>query len=328
VNPVLRVRDLRVTFGSEPHPTPAVDGVSFDLYEGETFGVVGESGSGKSVTALSLLRLIDEPGRIDPGSVIEYGGRNLMALPPGALRAIRGAEIAMVFQEPSTSLNPVLRIGRQIVETLQAHRSVTRRSARARAIELLDLVGLPEPEVQVDAYPHELSGGMQQRAMLAMALSCEPTILIADEPTTALDVTVQAQVLKTLSDIKRQLGMAILLISHDLSVVGHLADRVGIMYGGQLVEVAPTATVLGDAIHPYTRALLAATPRVDRAPHRLPTIPGTVPSATAWPSGCRFHPRCGHVWGRCRDAGPPDSSAASDHMVRCWLTDEPERRAT
>jgi oligopeptide/dipeptide ABC transporter ATP-binding protein len=323
---VLRVRDLEVTFGTGPNPTRAVDGVSFDLLAGETLGLVGESGSGKTVTALALLRLIDAPGKIAPGSVVEYRDRNLMTLPPAELRRVRGAEIAMVFQEPGTSLNPVLRVGLQITETVQAHRSVSARAARARAIELLDLVGVPEPEIRVDAYPHELSGGMQQRVMLAMALSCEPKVLIADEPTTALDVTVQAQVLKLLMDIKQQLGMAMLLISHDLGIVAHLADRIAIMYGGQLTEVAPAATMFSDAAHPYTRALLDATPRLDRTLDRLPTIPGTVPSATHWPRGCRFHPRCPHVWDRCRES-PPVLTATGDHRaVRCWLTDEPNRR--
>jgi oligopeptide/dipeptide ABC transporter ATP-binding protein len=327
VSTILSVRDLWVTFGTGLTPTTAVDGVSFDLAEGETLGIVGESGSGKSVTALSLLRLIDAPGRIGSGSVVDYRGRNLLTLPAAALREIRGAEIAMVFQDPAGSLNPVLRIGEQITETIRAHRTVGRRAARDRAIELLDLVGVPEPEERIDAYPHELSGGLQQRVMLAIALSCEPTILIADEPTTALDVTVQAQVLQLLADLRRRLGMAMIVISHDLSVVAQLADRTAIMYGGQFVEVAPTRAMFSEAVHPYSRALIDATPRADRAIARLPTIPGSVPSATQWPRGCRFHPRCGSAWARCRETLPPLVRAAEERDVRCWLTEEPARRS-
>jgi oligopeptide/dipeptide ABC transporter ATP-binding protein len=323
---VLRVRDLRVTFGASSNPTRAVDGVSFDLDDGETLAIVGESGSGKSVTALALLRLVDDPGRIDAASTVEYRGRNLLTISDRELRTVRGAEIAMVFQDPGGSLNPVLRVGLQITEAIQAHRSMPRRAARARALELLDLVGLPEPESRVDAYPHELSGGMQQRVMLAIALSCEPKILIADEPTTALDVTVQAQVLALLSQIKRRLGMALILISHDLAIVAQLADRIAMMYGGQFVEMAPARTVLSDADHPYTRALLEATPRLDRSVARLPAIAGTVPSADQWPSGCRFHPRCQHAWERCRHTLPGLVTLGDDRAVRCWLTDEPERR--
>jgi peptide/nickel transport system ATP-binding protein len=327
MNPLLRVRDLTTTFMSAGQTVRAVDGVSFDLLPGETLGLVGESGCGKSVTALSLLRLLDDNGRIGAASRIEYDGANLATLPEKALRRIRGAEIAMIFQEPTTSLNPVLTVGLQIVEALRAHRDVSRKAARVRTIELLDVVGIPDPAARINAYPHELSGGMQQRVMIAMALSCEPKILIADEPTTALDVTVQAQILDLLAALKRELGMAMILISHDLGVVAGLADRIAVMYGGQLVELAAAATVLSKPQHPYTILLLESAPRLEQPMTRLPVIPGAVPKATAWPSGCRFHPRCPVAWDRCEREMPNVASAAPGHDMRCWLIDEPERRS-
>ncbi len=325
MNPLLRVLDLRTTFPGTP-ATRAVDGVSFDLEAGETLALVGESGCGKTVTALSLLALVDEPGRIEPGSTVEYDGRNLLALGPRELRRIRGAEIAMVFQEPATSLNPVLTVETQITETLHAHRSVSRTAARMRAAELLELVGIPQAADRLGAYPHELSGGMQQRVMIAIALSCEPKILIADEPTTALDVTVQAQILELLADLQDRLGMAMLLISHDLGVVAGLADRVAVMYGGQIVERASATAIFERPTHPYTESLLQAVPRLDQPVRRLPAIPGSVPSAAAWPAGCRFHPRCPHAWDRCRTSHPPLATTPTGD-VRCWLSDEPQRRA-
>jgi len=320
--PLLRVRDLRATFVDDDGTTRAVDGVSFDLDEGEALGIVGESGAGKSVLALSLLRLIDPPGRIAPGSLVEYRGTDLLQLPEPALRRVRGAEIAMVFQHPGASLNPVLRIGDQIVETLRAHRAVTMPDARRQAVELLDLVGIPEPDRWVSAYPHELSGGLQQRAAIAMALSCEPKLLIADEPTTALDVTVQAQILELLLELRQRLGTALLLISHDLGVVARLAERVAVMYGGQIVEQATAAELFASPRHPYTAALLAAAPRWDRKSERLAAIPGAVAPATRWPAGCRFHPRCPHAWERCGDS-PPLLEVGTGHAARCWLVAEP-----
>lgn len=323
---LLRVRDLCATFVDADGTTRAVDGVSFDLDDGQTLGIVGESGAGKSVLALSLLRLIEPPGSIAPESVVELRGTDLLRLSESGLRRLRGSEIAMVFQDPAGSLNPVLRIGDQIVETIRAHRPLTRRDARRRAIELLGLVGMPEPDRQVDAYPHELSGGLQQRAMIAMALSCEPKILIADEPTTALDVTVQAQILELLAEVKRRMGMALLLISHDLGVVAHLADRVAVMYGGHVVEQATTADLFDRPRHPYTAALLAAAPPPTRKVDRLPAIRGAVPSATRWPSGCRFHPRCPHAWDRCTEELPTLLAAGPGHVARCWLVTAPERQ--
>ena len=328
--PLLRVRDLRTYFvtGQGRGTARAVDGVSFDLHPGETLGIVGESGCGKTVTSLSILRLIPEPpGHIRPGSYIEFAGRNLLTLPSRELRAVRGNRIAMIFQEPMTSLNPVLSIGDQVAEAAIVHQHLSRGAGRARAIEMLRQVGIPEPEVRVDHYPHQLSGGMRQRVMIAMALICHPQILIADEPTTALDVTIQAQILELLQQLQQQLGMAVLLITHDLGVVAGSADRVLVMYAGQVVETAPTRALFARPGHPYTEGLLASIPRLDRPRERLHSIPGSVPAATAWPPGCRFHPRCPYAWDRCRTEEPPllDTGTAGQ-SARCWLVNEPNRR--
>jgi oligopeptide/dipeptide ABC transporter ATP-binding protein len=326
MKPLLSVQELRTTFDVGGRVVRAVDGVSFDLFEGETLGIVGESGCGKTVMALSILKLIERPGTIAETSRIVFDTRDLLTLSPAELRRVRGAKIAMVFQEPTTSLNPVLTVGTQIGETLRAHRGVDRRRAKARAVELLDMVGIPDSRDRVDSYPHELSGGMQQRVMIAMALACEPRMLIADEPTTALDVTVQAQILDLLSELSQELGMALLLISHDLGIVAGLADRIGVMYAGQLVEEAPTLELFEQPQHPYTEALLQAVPRLDRVGKRLPAIPGSVPRASAWPEGCRFHPRCPYAWDRCRTRMPGLCESSARRGVRCWLLDEPERR--
>ncbi len=326
---LLSVRDLRTYFVTERGGgiARAVDGVSFDLYPGETLGIVGESGCGKTDTSLSILRLIPEPpGYIRPESVIEFEGRNLLTLAPPELRAIRGNRIAMIFQEPSSALNPVLKIGDQIAEAAVVHQGLGRREARARAIEMLELVGLPDPGERVDQYPHQLSGGMRQRVMIAMALVCHPQILIADEPTTALDVTIQAQILELLDRLQRELGMAVMLITHDLGVVAGTADRVAVMYAGQVVELATTADLFARPAHPYTEGLMASIPRLDAPRERLHTIPGQVPAATRWPAGCRFHPRCPHAWDRCRTEAPPLLNAGAGHQSRCWLVEEPQRR--
>ena len=330
-SPLLRVRDLRTYFVTDRGggTARAVDGVSLDLYPGETLGVVGESGCGKTVMSLSILRLVPEPpGHIRPGSLIEFEGRNLLALPPRDLRAVRGNRIAMIFQEPMTSLNPVLTVGDQVAEAAIVHQGLSRAVARGRAVELLRQVGIPEPEERVDHYPHQLSGGMRQRVMIAMALICHPQILIADEPTTALDVTIQAQILELLERLQQQLGMAVLLITHDLGVVAGTADRVAVMYAGQIVETAPTPELFARPQHPYTDGLMESIPRLDRPRARLHSIPGSVPAATAWPTGCRFHPRCPYAWDRCRTEEPPLLDAGPDHAARCWLVAEPERRAT
>ena len=331
-DPVLRVHDLRTYFLTDrgSGTARAVDGVSFELYAGETLGIVGESGCGKTVMSLSILRLIPEPpGHILPGSFIEFEHQNLLTLGPRELRAVRGNRIAMVFQEPMTSLNPVLPVGYQVAEAALVHQRLSRAEARRRAIELLRLVGIPDPDVRVDDYPHQLSGGMRQRVMIAMALICRPQVLIADEPTTALDVTIQAQILDLLGRLRRELNMAVLLITHDLGVVAGSADRVVVMYAGQVVETAPTRAVFAHPEHPYTEGLLASIPRLDHPRERLRSIPGSVPPATAWPAGCRFHPRCPYAWDKCRSEEPPLLETGADgHTARCWLVAEPQRRAT
>ena len=328
--PLLRVRDLKTYFvtGRGAGTARAVDGVSFELFPGETLGIVGESGCGKTVTSLSILRLIPEPpGHIRPGSYIEFDGRNLLTLEPPDLRAIRGNRIAMVFQEPMTSLNPVFTVGDQVAEAAIVHQGLSRAQARARAIEMLRLVGIPDPETRVDDYPHQLSGGMRQRVVIAMALVCRPQILIADEPTTALDVTIQAQILELLERLQAELGMAVMLITHDLGVVAGTADRVVVMYAGQVVETATTKELFAGPRHPYTEGLMASIPRLDRPAERLYSIPGNVPAATHWPTGCRFHPRCPHAWDKCRSEEPPLlDTGTSGHSARCWLITEPQRR--
>jgi oligopeptide/dipeptide ABC transporter ATP-binding protein len=328
--PLLRIRDLRTYFVTDRGggTARAVDGVSLDLFPGETLGVVGESGCGKTVLSLSILRLVPEPpGHIRPGSLIEFEGRNLLTLAPRDLRAVRGNRIAMIFQEPMTSLNPVLTIGDQVAEAAIVHQRVSGAVARRRAIELLRQVGIPEPEERVDHYPHQLSGGMRQRVMIAMALMCHPQILIADEPTTALDVTIQAQILELLERLQRELGMAVLLITHDLGVVAGTADRVVVMYAGQVVETAPTTALFARPGHPYTEGLMESIPRLDRPRARLHSIPGSVPAATAWPSGCRFHPRCPFAWEKCRTEEPPLLETGTEgHTARCWLVADPARR--
>ena len=322
--PLLSVENLRTYFHTSEGVVRSVDGVSLSIRSGETLGIVGESGSGKTVTGLSILRLVDAPGRIQSGSRITLRGRDLTALPNAEMRAIRGNEISMIFQEPMTSLNPVWTVGNQIAEAVRVHRGVSSREARERAIEMLGLVGIPNPAHRVDDYPHEFSGGMRQRATIAMALACDPAVLIADEPTTALDVTIQASILDLLAALQSRLGMAMIFISHDLGVVSQIADRVLVMYAGQVVEEGAAKDVFREPRHPYTEGLLRSIPRVSRKIPRLAVIPGDVPSARRWPDGCRFHPRCPYVWERCR-ADEPDL-VGDAHISSCWLAEEPERR--
>jgi oligopeptide/dipeptide ABC transporter ATP-binding protein len=318
---LLEVRDLRTWFHTDEGVVRAVDGVSFDLAAGSTLGLVGESGCGKSVTALSILRLIaSPPGRIEGGEIL-FRGRDLVTLPDRELRRVRGNEIAMVFQEPMTSLNPVFSCGEQVAEVLRVHRGAGRREAREQAVELLRLVGIPAPEQRVDEYPHQLSGGMRQRVMIAMALACRPALLIADEPTTALDVTIQAQILELLARLQRDLGMAVLLITHDLGVVAEVAEHVAVMYAGQVVERCPVREAFHDPRHPYTLGLLACVPHLGAHRGRLHVIPGAVPDPAAHPAGCRFHPRCGFATERCRAEQPALAPAAAGHEVRCWHAD-------
>jgi oligopeptide/dipeptide ABC transporter ATP-binding protein len=322
--PLLSVRDLRVYFPSDAGVARAVDGVSFDLNRGETLGLVGESGSGKSLTALALLRLVPSPGRIERESRITLEGRDLLSLSESEMRSVRGRRIAIILQDPMTSLNPVFRVGDQVAEGIRAHVHVSSREAKERAVALLREVGIPDPAGRAEAYPHQLSGGMRQRVMIAIALSAEPEILLADEPTTALDVTVQAQILEVLDRLCETRGMALLLITHDLGIVAGRADRVAVMYAGQIVEEAPTAELFARPLHPYTQGLFASIPRLTGPVGRLKPIGGTVPPATAWPSGCRFRPRCPKVFKKCV-IEPPLLPAGPDHLTRCWLVEGGER---
>lgn len=325
--PLLAVNDLRTYFRDGAGVARAVDGVSFDIMRGETVAVVGESGSGKSVTALSILRLIRNPGMIQPGSGLMFEGRDLLALNEPDMRSIRGNRIAMIFQEPMSALNPVLTVGEQIAEVVRVHTDASHHEAWDRAIEMLALTGMSAPRDRAGEYPHQMSGGMRQRVMIAMALVLRPALLIADEPTTALDVTIQAQILELLQRLQQQLGMAVLLITHDLGVVAEVADRVVVMYGGEVVERA-TVTELFDAPqHPYTEGLMSAMPRLGQKTERLATIPGVVPPSTAWPSGCRFRDRCSYAWDRCASEHPPLYPAGDHHQSRCHLAVEPLRRA-
>jgi peptide/nickel transport system ATP-binding protein len=333
MTPLLEVDGLKTHFFTRDGVVRAVDGVSFSVAPGETLAVVGESGCGKSVTSLSVLRLIaSPPGRIVDGS-IRFQGQDLLELSERRMRDIRGNEISMIFQEPMTSLNPVLRIGSQITETLTLHRGLSKEAAVARAIEVLRLVGIPEPASRLDQYPHEFSGGMRQRVMIAIALACDPKLLIADEPTTALDVTVQAQILDLMRQLKARTGTAIILITHSLGVVAEMAQRVVVMYGGRKVEEAPVAALFARPRHPYTRALLGCVPRLrsslsGNGKARLAEIEGVVPSLKEAIPGCIFAPRCAHASAQCRQSYPPLEEKAAGHWVACWKADElAERRS-
>ena len=324
--PLLAIEDLRTFFYTAAGTARAVDGLSLAVGPGETVGVVGESGCGKSVTALSILRLVAPPGRIEPGSRIAFQGRDLLALDERAMREIRGNRIAMVFQEPMTALNPVFTVGDQVAEVARIHAHAGRRDAWRQAVVMLDRVGIPAPDERAREYPHQLSGGMRQRVMIAMALMMKPALLIADEPTTALDVTIQAQILELLAELQREYGMSVLLITHDLGVVAETASRVVVMYGGEAVEQASVRDLFAAPHHPYTRGLLAAMPRLGVQRERLQTIPGTVPAPTDWPAGCRFRDRCASAWERCAAEHPPSYAVAEHHESRCHLAEEPGRR--
>lgn len=321
---LLEVRDLRTHFQTREGLVRAVDGVSFYLDRGELLGLVGESGCGKSITALSIMRLVASPGRIVSGEIL-FDGRNLLKLSNAEMRAVRGNDIAMIFQDPMTSLNPVFTVGEQIAEALRLHRKLSRADARQAAIDAMREVSIPDPELRADDYPHQLSGGMRQRVMIAMALACDPKLLIADEPTTALDVTIQAQILDLLNNLRKTRELAVLLITHDLGVVAEVADRVAVMYTGKIVEESPVDELFARPKHPYTEGLLRSVPKLTTTDvlkaERLQTIEGTVPRATALPTGCHFEPRCPYKMPRCKEGEIPLYPVGQAVMARCVLYD-------
>ncbi len=315
---LLEIKNLRTTFHTYDGDLRAVDGLDLFIEKGEAVGIVGESGCGKSITSLSIMRLIPASTGVVQADRLHFNGQNLLTLSEQELEKIRGNEISMIFQEPMTSLNPVFTIGSQISETLWFHQGLKKKEARRRTIELLTKVGIPGPEKQVDAYPHQLSGGLRQRAMIAMALACAPSLLIADEPTTALDVTIQAQILDLLRQLQQESGMAIMMITHDLGVVADLVKRVVVMYAGIVIESAPVNELFMEPLHPYTKGLMAAIPRLDTDLAWLQVIPGIVPNPLNLPSGCRFHPRCSRHLEQCRRQEPPLMNL-KNRQIRCWL---------
>jgi oligopeptide/dipeptide ABC transporter ATP-binding protein len=313
-----KVKDLSIHFDTEDGTVPAVDGISFSIGRGETLGLVGESGCGKTVTSLAIMRLIPSPpGRIAGGEIL-FTGENLLTKTDAEMRKIRGNQIAMIFQDPMTSLNPVFTVGDQIGEAIILHQKVHNREARFRAIEMLRKVGIPSPEKRVDEYPHQMSGGMRQRVMIAMALSCNPKLLIADEPTTALDVTIQAQILNLMKELRQELETAIMLITHDLGIIAEFADKVVVMYAGAIIEMADVFELFKTPIHPYTVGLLGSIPRVNETKERLQVIDGAIPSPLDMPQGCLFHPRCKYMMDVCREARPRLSQVKPGHYVRCF----------
>ncbi len=316
---LLEVRNLRTYFYTEEGVTPAVDDLSFALQNSETLAIVGESGCGKSVTALSILRIFaSPPGKIIGGDIL-YHGESLLHKSEREMRKIRGNEISMIFQEPLTSLNPVFTVGQQIMESLIMHQGMTKKQAREKGIEMLQKVGIPSPDRVIDDYPHQLSGGMRQRVMIAMALACNPSILIADEPTTALDVTIQAQIIKLLGDLKKEMNTSIILITHDLGIVAQIAQNVMVMYAGQAVEYSDARTLFANPLHPYTKGLLASIPVIGEEKESLYSIKGSIPSAKDYPKGCRFCPRCDYAMDKCLEQPPVLSEVEPGHKVRCWL---------
>jgi oligopeptide/dipeptide ABC transporter ATP-binding protein len=319
---LLSIHELQTYFFTDADVVKAVDGVSYDIKKGRTLGVVGESGCGKSVTALSILRLIpDPPGKIVGGS-IHFEGRDLTKLPMSEMRKIRGKDIGMIFQEPMTSLNPVFTVGFQIMEPAVLHLKLSASEARKRAIDVLAKVGIPAPEKRIDEYPHQMSGGMRQRVMIAMSLICNPKLLIADEPTTALDVTIQAQILDLVRKLQDDLGMSVLVITHDLGVVAELAHDVAVMYAGKVIEYADVQTLFANPRHPYTIGLFHARPRLGSHKERLDTIQGEVPNPLEFPQGCKFHPRCPYAFDKCRVEEPPPFDLGGGHEAACWLIPE------
>ena len=319
---LLDIQDLSTYFHMETSIAKAVEDVSFYIDSGETLGLVGESGCGKSVTSLSIMRLIPSPpGKIEKGSIL-FRNRNLISISEAEMRKVRGNDIAMIFQEPMTSLNPVFTIGSQIMEAVMLHQEVRKKEARNRTVEMLKLVGIPDPVQRVDEYPHQLSGGMRQRAMIAMALSCNPDLLIADEPTTALDVTIQAQIMGLIAKLKDEFDMSILLITHDLGVIAESTERMSVMYAGRIVEEGATPDIFADPGHPYTKGLIKSVPRLDTLRDRLSVIEGTVPDAADLPFGCPFNPRCPLADERCREELPELRIIESNHKTRCFYSDK------
>ncbi len=314
---VVKVENLQTTFHTRIGPVRAVDGVSYAIGKGETLGIVGESGCGKSVTAFSLMRLIEPPGEVTGGAVW-LGQENILEASETRMRELRGSRMAIIFQEPMTAFNPVLTIGYQMDEQISRHLGVSRQESRERAIDMLSLVGIPSPRERYANYPHQLSGGMRQRAMIAMALSCDPEFLIADEPTTALDVTIQGQILELIQSLQERLSMAVQFITHDLGVISEISDRVLVMYAGRTCEVAPTEILMSAPRHPYTSALIRSIPKFGQRVSRLPAIEGSVPSLYELPSGCAFQNRCPNAGQRCRDSHPPLTEMASGHQVACF----------
>ncbi|RXT05815.1 ABC transporter ATP-binding protein [Ammoniphilus sp. CFH 90114] len=316
---LLEIKGLRTHFFSDSGEIPAVDGIDLYVRRGEVLGVVGESGCGKSVTSLSVMRLVPNPPGKIVGGTMSFKGEDLVSASEKRMRKIRGNEIAMIFQEPMTSLNPVYTIGDQIGETVRLHRNLSKKEAKQHAIDMLRKVGIPRPEQIVDEYPHQLSGGMRQRVMIAMAMSCDPELLIADEPTTALDVTIQAQILDLMRNLNKETGAAIMMITHDLGVVAEMCDRVVVMYAGKVVEEGDVRTIFKNPQHPYTKGLIQSVPRMDDNKDRLYSIPGNVPTPGSMPKGCRFAPRCESIIDRCKEEMPELVSLEAGHKCRCWL---------
>ncbi len=325
VKPLLQVKNLKTYFHTEDGVVKAVDGVDFEVYPGEVLGIVGESGCGKSVTSLSIMRLISYPGKIAEGE-INFNGTDLLKLSEEEMMKVRGNSISMIFQQPQSALNPVIRAGEQIGEVLHIHQDLGAEAGQHRAIELLKMVGIPEPERRVDSYPHELSGGQAQRVMIAMGLACVPDLLIADEPTTALDVTIQAQILDLMRNLRENIGTAIILITHDLGVIADICERVAVMYAGQVVEQADVKTLFDKPLHPYTQGLIGSIPVLGKLKERLEVIPGAVPNLVNMPVGCRFAPRCtarvDHKLHICTEKEPSLIDAGDAHLVRCWLYED------
>ncbi|MEP6894287.1 MAG: ABC transporter ATP-binding protein [Chloroflexota bacterium] len=320
--PLLEVKGLKTYFYTEDGIVRAVDGVNFEVYPGEVLGIVGESGCGKSVTSLSIMRLISKPGRIDAGEIL-LDGENLLNLTEEQMTKVRGNRISMIFQQPQTALNPVFKVGDQLAEVLNVHQDLGKEAGQKRAVELLKMVGVPDPARRVEAYPHELSGGMAQRVMIAMALACIPELLIADEPTTALDVTIQAQILDLIRQMRKDMGTSVILITHDLGVVAEMADRVAVMYAGEIVEQTDVNSLFDEPLHPYTQGLIGSIPVLGEIKERLDVIPGTVPNLVNLPPGCRFAPRCQarvkYALDICTATKPELEEIKTDHSVRCWL---------